>query len=195
VSEGDMKKRLLIIAIVLLVGFVVFVLRPDAPVAPNFPNTSGPAFQVNVVKPRSARPLFGILPNMLEEKLETNRERQFDHASHGARIGNISPNRLELSADGWAVLIETDTEGNITPASYLVYTREIGETQHRLRCRPEAQPTGYLRTNTRADSNLLDGNFLIKVATCENDETGKVIGWPPSPLTVHGGFKGLPRRP
>lgn len=191
-SKGDMKKRLLIIVLVLLVGVIVFALRPDVPVVPSFPNTSGPAFVVNLVKPRIARPFYGILPTKLEEKLETNRERKFDHTSPGSKIGNVSPNRLELSADGWVLLIETDAEGNVLPASYLVYTREIGETQRRLRCRPEAQPTGYLRTTTRADADLLDGSFLIKVATCENDETGKVIGWPPAPITVHGGFKGLP---
>ncbi|MBS1791341.1 MAG: hypothetical protein JST85_26755 [Acidobacteria bacterium] len=190
-----MKKKWIIIALILLASLLLFGLRPNEPPAPNFSNTTGPAFVVNVVKPRIARPLFGILPTKLEEKLEGISERRFDHTSPGARAGNIAPNRLELSADGWALLIETDDQGKIAAGTYLVYTREISEKQRRLRCRPANQPTGYLRTTSGASSDVLDGSFLVEVATCENDETGRVIGWPPAPITVRGSFKGLPQSP
>ena len=192
-SKGGMKKTPIIIALVLLAGLILFGLRRGEPVAPNLSNTAGPAFQVNVVKPRIARPFFGILPTKLEEKLEGVSERRFDHTSPGARIGSVAHNHLELSADGWALLIETDDKGKVAPRTYLVYTREIAEKQRRLRCRPADQATGYLRTTTGAGSDTLDGSFLVEVATCENDETGKVIAWPPAPLTVRGSFKGLPQ--
>ena len=58
-----MKTSLIIIALVLLAGLVVLGLRPDEPVAANVSDTSrGPSFQVLVVKPLRARPLFGLLP-------------------------------------------------------------------------------------------------------------------------------------
>lgn len=188
-----MKKALIIIALALLAGLFVFGLRRGKPIASNTSN--GASFEVNVVKPRIARPLFGILPTKLEEKLEGNQERRFDHKSSGARIGSVGLNRLELGADGWALFIETDDEGKVAPRSYLVYTREIGETQRRLRCRPANQPIGYLRSATRTGSEVIDGSFLVEVATCENDETGRVIEWPPAPLIVHGSFRGLPQSP
>jgi hypothetical protein len=52
---------------------------------------------------------------------------------------------------------------------------------------------GYLHATARAGPDVLDGRFLVELATCENAETGKVIKWPPAPLTVRGKFEGLPR--
>jgi len=188
-----MKKILIIIALALLAGYIVFGLRRGEPTVSNTSN--GPAFVVNVVKPRMARPLFGILPAKLEEKLEGNSEKYFDHTSPGARVISIGQNRLELSADGWGLLIETSSEGKIASKTYLVYTREISEKLYRLRCRPADQPTGYLRATARAGSDLIDGSFMVEIASCQNDETGRVIEWPPAPLTVRGSFKGLPQNP
>ncbi len=191
---GRLKKSLIIVALALLVVLVVIGLRPDEPVSPNFSDKSGgPSFVVNVVKPRIARPFFGILPTKLEEKLEGNQERWFDHKSPGAKIISVGLNRLELSADGWALLIEIDDKGKVRPGSYLVYTREIGEKLRRLRCLPAKEAVGHLRATARAGSGELDGSFLVEVATCENDETGMVIEWPPAPLTVRGSFRGLPQ--
>jgi len=154
---------------------------------------------VQVVRPRIARPLFGILPTELEEKLRGDSER-FDHASRGAEIGSVAPDRLELSADGWDLAIETDETGRVAPGTRLVFPFAVGGRQVSLRCRPADPAIGYLRTATRADSDELDGRFLVELITCENARTGKTIDWPPAPplglppapLTVRGSFEGLP---
>lgn len=182
---------LIIVALALLACLIVFRSRRDEPMVAN--PSGAPAFEVRVIKPRLARPLFGVLPTALEEKLETGGQRRFDHTSRGARVGSVAPNRLELSADGWNLLLETNGEGKIAPGTHLVYTMMLAEKQRTLRCRPADGATGYLRTTTRASSDQLDGRFLVELATCENVETGKVIEWPPAPLTVRGSFASLPQ--
>lgn len=187
-----MKILLIIIALLLLAGLVVLGSRRDEPVAPSVSDTSrGPSFEVRVVKPRSARPLFGLLPDGFPGLPAS--ELRFDHTSSGADIRSVELNRLELSADGWYLLIETDSEGRVAPGTSLVFPIELAGQQRTLRCRPEVRASGYLRTTTRAGSDELDGHFLVEFATCENAETGKAIEWPPAPLTVRGSFEGLPR--
>ena len=143
--------------------------------------------------------LGGILPTRLEEKLIGGALR-FNHASPGARIGSVATNRLELSAEGWDLLIETDGEGRVTQGTRLVFPMEIAEKNYTLRCRPADRANGFLRTTTRPGSNTLDGNFLVELARCENAETGKILdteaggnpgdAWPSSPLTLRGSFVG-----
>jgi hypothetical protein len=187
--KRSMKISLIIIALALLACLVVLRSRPDEPVATSVSDTSrGPSFE----KPRSARFLFGILPTKLEEKLLGGGEPRFDHTSRGARIGSVGHDRLELSADGWDLFIETDGEGGVTPGTRLVFPMELAGRQRRLLCRPADQASGYLRTTKRAGSDELDGHFQVELATCKNDETGKDIAWPPAPLTVRGNFEGLP---
>ena len=189
------KKALLgILILALLVCFLVF--RPwtgDPDLTDKFGPAPGPLFEVRVLKPRLARPLFGILPIKLEEKLESGGELRFDHTSRGARVGNVSLNHLELGADDWALFLETDGEGKIAPETSLVYTMMLAEKQRKLRCRPANPATGYLHATSQAGSEKLDGRFLVELTSCENVETGKLIEWPPAPLTVRGSFKALPR--
>jgi hypothetical protein len=65
-----MKASLIIIALALLASVVVFRSRSDEPIAANFSDTSErPSFEVQIVKPRLARPLFGIFPTKLESKI------------------------------------------------------------------------------------------------------------------------------
>ena len=137
---------------------------------------------------------------MLEAKLLG--ELRFDHASHGARIGGVAPDHLELSADGWDLLVQTDSQGKVTPATRLVFPIEIAEKKYSLRCRPADPAKGYLHASTRPGSDVLDGRFLVELAKCENAETGKILdteaggdpgqAWPSSPLTLRGSFQGLP---
>lgn len=140
-----------------------------------------------------ARALFGILPNALETKLSGESDPWFDHKSAGARARNVAPNHLELSADGWELVIEAAREGGIGPATYLVYTMSLAERQQKLRCRPANPAVGYLHTTPRANSDELDGRFLVELATCENFLTSRGINWPPRPLTVRGAFANLPQ--
>jgi hypothetical protein len=199
------KRSLIIIALaslICLACLVWFVSRPDSPDAASGSGTSqGASFEVQVEKPRMDRFLGGILPIRLEEKL-LGGELRFNHASSGAKIGSVGHDRLELSADGWNLLIETDGEGRIAPGTRLVFPIEIAEKQWTLRCRPADQPVGYLDATTRAGSDVLDGRFLVELAACVSAETGKILdteaggrrgdAWPSSPLTLRGSFAGLP---
>ena len=210
---GSMKKSIRTSLIILSLAFIACLVclvwllsRPDdleQPFAASGSNASrGPAFVVNVEKPRMDRFLGGILPTRLEAKI-VGGELRFDHASPGAKIGSIGQNRIELTADGWDLLIETDGEGMVRPTTRLVFPIEIAEKNYTLRCRPADRATGYLQATTRADSELLDGRFLVELARCENAETGKILdteaggnpgdAWPSSPLTLRGSFAGLPQ--
>jgi len=202
--KKSIKTSLIVVVLTLLVCVVCavwFLSRSNESVGVSVSGTSRvPVFAVNVQRPRSDRPFFGILPTMLEAKLLG--ELRFDYASHGARIGSVTPDHLELSADGWDLLVETDTEGKVTPATRLVFPIEIAERKYSLRCRPADPANGYLHATTRPGFDVLDGRFLVELAKCENAETGKILdteaggdpgqAWPSSPLTLRGSFQGLP---
>ncbi|MEK6337287.1 MAG: hypothetical protein AABM67_20385 [Acidobacteriota bacterium] len=195
--KSSRKTALIIVALTLLAGIaclVWFGSRPDEPVAASASDTSpGPSFDVRVVVPRGGLPLGGILPDWFVRKHDlTPRELRFDHTSRGAQIVNGEPNRLELRADGWDLLIETDGEGRVAPGTRLVFPLALGGRQLRLSCRPADPANGYLNTTTRAGSDELAGRFLVELATCMNAESGKTINWPPAPLTVRGSFVGPP---
>ena len=184
------RTSLIIIALVLLACFVVLRSRPEKPVTASVSATSrGPSFEVHVEKPLLNRPLWELPAGLLGVPARGPR---FDHTAPGAHIGSVGPGRLELSADGWDLLIEADGKGGVASGTRLVFPIELAETQRTLRCHPADRPSGYLRTTTQADSHALDGTFVVELANCENAETGKLIDWPSSPLTVRGSFEGLP---
>ena len=190
------KTLLIIIALALLACLVWLVSRRAEPVAKSVSETSrGPSFEVRVVVPRAGLPLGGILPDWVVRKHNlTPRELRFDHTTSGAKIASVENDRLELRADGWALFIETDSEGRITPATHLVFPLGLGGKRMRLDCRPADRATGYLDTATRAGSDELGGRFLVELAACKNAESGKTTNWPPAPLTVRGSFVGQPHR-
>lgn len=203
-------KRSLIIVGLALVGCVVFLVwfafRPEDPLADSVSDASaGPVFDVNVEKPRMDRALFGILPTKVEAKLFGAGELRFGHSSRGAKIGNVGHDRIELGAEGWDLLIETNGQGAIARGTRLVFPIEIAERQWTLRCRPADRSVGFLDATTRPGSNVLDGRFVVELAKCEDAKTGKILdteaganpgdAWPDSPLTLRGTFRGLPIRP
>jgi hypothetical protein len=199
----SLKISLIGVALLLLVcvaALVLLIMRPvesDEPdpsiAATTVDRSQGPMFEVHVVRPRMARALFGILPTVLEKKLSGETDPWFDQRSAGARLVSVEPNHLELSADGWQFVIERGAEGGITPATYLVYPTFLAERQQKLRCRPANPAVGYLHTTPREGSEELDGRFMVELATCENSLTGKVINWPPRPLSIRGSFWSLPQ--
>jgi hypothetical protein len=203
--KKSFKALLIIIALALLaclVGLVWLVSQPDEPITPSASDTSrGQSFEVRVEKPRMDRFLGGILPTRIEAKLFGG-ELRFDHASRGAKIGIVGPDRLGLSADGWDLLVEADSEGRVAPGTRLVFPIEIAGKQYSLRCRPADRATGYLHANPRAGADVRDGRFLVELARCEDARTGKILdteaggnpgqAWPSSPLTLRGSFQGLP---
>ena len=202
--KAPLKLSLIIIALVLLVcvaGLLWLVSRPDDPFASPRSSTSGsPWFVVNVEKPRMDRFLGGILPTAVEAKL-IGGELRFDQASRGAKVGNVAPDRLEFSADGWDLLIETDGKGGIAPGTRLVFPIEIAEKKWSLRCQPADQAIGYLEATTRPDSGELEGRFVVELAKCADAQTGEILdteaggdpgdAWPSDPLTLRGTFSGL----
>jgi hypothetical protein len=203
------KTSLIVVALALLACLaclVWLVSRPDEPDAAGVSDTSrGTSFEVQVEKPRMDRFLGGILPARIEEKLLGGGELRFNHASRGAQVGSVGHDRLELRADGWELLIETDGEGRVAPGTRLVFPIEIAEKQYTLRCRPADRAVGYLQAATEAGSDVLDGRFLVELAACENAQTGKTLdteaggrpgdAWPSSPLTLRGSFRGPATRP
>jgi hypothetical protein len=206
--KKSLKRSLIIIALV-LVGCVVFLVwlafRPDDPLAGSISDTAGSMFEVNVEKPRMDRALFGILPTKVEAKLFGVDELRFGHASRGAKIGNVGPDRIELGAEGWDLRIETNGQGAIAPGTRLVFPIEIAEKQWTLRCRPADLAVGFLDATKRAGSEGFDGRFVVELAKCEDAKTGKILdmeaganpghAWPASPLTLRGTFKGLHTHP
>jgi hypothetical protein len=213
--KKSMKTSLIIFSLALpaclacLVSLVWLRSRPDKPDelvgAAGSSTSRGSSFEVSVERPRMDRLLFGILPTKIEAKL-LGGELRFGHASRGARIGSVGHDRLELSAEGWDLLIETDGEGKVAPGTRLVFPIEIAEVQYTLRCRPADRAVGYLHTTRGAGSgeidDRLDGRFLVELAKCVNAETGKILdteaggspgqAWPSAPLTLRGSFEGLP---
>lgn len=211
---GGMKTSLVIIVLVLLACLVLIGSRPQEPVAASVSESSrGPSFEVRVVFPRLNRPLAGILPeSFVARRGGIPREVRFDHASRGAEIGSVGPDRLELRAEGWDLSIETDGEGRVAPETYLELPIDRSDGVWRLRCRPGSSRPGALwrwlprsasadrapddlRTTTRAGGGEQDGSFLFELATCENAESGKAVEFPAAPLTVSGSFEGLPHGP
>jgi hypothetical protein len=196
--KNPMKTSLIIIALVLLGSLAWFAWlgsrskEPDETTAETVLNTSqGPAFEVRVAVPRMGRPLGGILPDWLVVKLDgTPSELGFDHATAGARIGSAAPNRVELSAESWDLLIETDSEGRVTAGTRLVFPLALGGRHLRLSCQPAERAKGHLSTSMRAGSEVVSGRFIVELAHCKNAESGKAIEWPPAPLTVRGSFVG-----
>ena len=190
-----------IVALALVAGLVWFFSRPDAPGVSDA--SRGPSFEVQVEKPRMDRAFFGIFPARVEEKLFGGGELRFGHASRGAQVGSVGHDRIELKADGWDVLVETDGQGRIAQGTRLVFPAEIAEVKYTLRCRPAEPANGYLRTAARAGPDVLDGSFVVELAACVNAETGKILdteaggrpgdAWPQQPLTLRGSFAGLPQ--
>jgi hypothetical protein len=186
-------RKVLVLALLPFLALVaalgVLGWRSDGPALVARESSSGPSFEVHVVKPLSARPLLGLgeLVGIPEEDL------RFSDASVGAEIGRATQQHLELRAEGWHLLIEADREGKVTAGTRLVFPIELANKPRTLRCRPGDRPAGYLRTLEREGTTELEGTFVVELATCENADTGKVIEWPPRPLTVRGSFQGVPQ--
>ena len=192
----DPKPSRILLPLGLLAGFAVLVCstlvayRPDRPVATIVPgSSSGPAFVVQVIRPRLGLPLGGILPPQL---FGLEAHLGFESTSPGASIGSGGPGRLELGADDWDLVLVVDAEGRVTPETQVVFELVFEERPRRVRCRPGDPAIGTLSTTVLAESGELSGSFDIELARCEDANTGKPLGWPPEPLLLHGSFDRLP---
>ena len=193
---NDPKPSRILLPLGLLAGFAVLVCltlvayRPDRPVATIVPgSSSGPAFVVQIIRPRLGLPLGGILPPQL---FGLEAHLGFESTSPGASIGSVGPGRLELGADDWDLVLVVDAEGRVTPETQVVFELVFEERLRRVRCRPGDPAIGTLSTTVLAESGELSGSFDIELARCEDANTGKPLGWPPEPFLLHGSFDRLP---
>lgn len=185
-----MKPSRVFLALLLLAGVGVVAYRPDRPVATIDPgSSSGPAFVVQVIRPRAGLPLGGILPPRLFG-LESHLG--FDSRSAGARIGRFDPARIELGSERWELVVVLDGEGGVTPETEVVFALEFEEQLRRVRCRPGDPAVGTVRTTVLAESGELSGSFDIELPRCEDAVTGAPLGWPPRPFVLHGSFDRIP---
>ena len=174
----------------LLIGLSVVAYRPDRPVATIVPgSSSGPAFVVQIIRPRLGLPLGGILPPQL---FGLEAHLGFESTSAGASIGSVGPGRIELDADDWDLVLVLDADGRVTPETHVVFELMFEERLRRVRCRPGDPAIGTLSTTALTESRELSGSFDIELARCENADTGTPLGWPQAPLVLHGSFDRLP---
>jgi hypothetical protein len=182
-----------LLAVAGVVCSLLVVYRPDRPVATIVPgSSSGPAFVVQIIRPRLGLPLGGILPPQL---FGLEAHLGFESTSAGASIGRAGPGRIELGADEWDLVLVLDVDGGVTPETQVVFELVFEERLRRVRCRPGDPAIGTLSTTALAESRELSGSFDIELARCEDADTGKPLGWPPEPLILHGSFDRLPQDP
>ena len=170
-------------------------MRRARPVAPSAAHTSGGTWlKVLVEQPifNSGRPPWEI-PGVILGTRE--RGPRFDQNSPGVKISRVTAHRIELSAEGgWDLLIETDSEGRISPATHVAFPTKIGGRPYQFDCRPADPAVGYLSTTTRPESGEIDGSFAIEVMRCINTKSGKTAQWPYEPLPVRGNFARLKKQ-
>jgi len=189
-SRRRPRSRMLWAGFFLVLCFAVVAYRPDRPVATIVPgSSSGPAFVVQIIRPRAGLPLGGILPPGLFG-LESHLG--FDATSAGATIGRVGPGRLELGADDWDLVVVLDDDGGVGPETQVMFEFVFEERLRRVRCRPGDPAVGTLRTAALPGSDALSGRFDIELVHCEDAETGTPLGWPSQPLVLHGSFDRLP---
>ncbi len=180
----------LLAGLAVLVCSALVVYRPDRPVPTIIPgSSSGPAFVVQIIRPRLGLPLGGMASPQL---FGLEAHLGFDSTSAGASIGSVGPGRLELGADDWDLVLVLDADGQVTPETQVVFELMFEERLRRVRCRPGEPAFGTLSTTALAESGELSGSFDIELARCAYADTGKPLGWPPKPLVLHGSFDRLP---
>jgi hypothetical protein len=178
----------LFVALVAVTCVVMAVYRPDSRVATLVPgNSPGPAFVVQVVRPRLGLPAAGLIPPQL---VGLDGHLGFDTISPGAAIRKFTPGRIELVAEGWDLVLVHEN-GRIMPGTEIVFTMVFEERPTRVRCRPAHPAVGQLTLVQLEDRDEWAGNFEMELAYCDHHEIGKPLGWPPSALILHGSFDRL----
>lgn len=187
------KKRLLIIVglVFLVSAFLLLFLRWRSNQMNTLSLAGAPdgSFVLQVEKPiLSLRAPWEIPRAVFGDRDPDLRLRQ---TSPGAKLGAITPERFELTADGgWDLVIESDGKGRVLEGTRLIFPISYGGGSHKFSCRHADSSFGYFNTTARGDK--LDGTFLLRLTQCKNVVSGKnTSGLPPFP--VRGNFKGLPQ--
>src|ERR1043165_5843829 len=176
------KKILLIIVGLAILLAVLFLLlrRPNQPGAVNVAGAPDGSLVMQVEKP-----LFSLrAPWELPRAIFGNKdpELRITQASPGLHLGTVTPQRLELTADGgWDLLIEADGQGQLNEGTRLVFPISFGGGTFIFNCRHADRSVGYYKITQRGDK--LDGDFLLRVTQCKNTKSGKnTSGLPPFPV-------------
>jgi hypothetical protein len=178
------KIFIIIVTVLLLLAGVVLVLKWRSN-QQNVTNLAG----AQVEKPLlSLRAPWEIPRAILGDR---DPDLRLSHMSPGAAFGTVTPNRLEVSAEGgWDLVIESNGQGRLADGTRLVFPISYGGGHFIFSCRHADLGIGYFNTTPRADK--LDGNFLLKLTQCKNMKSGKNTSGLP-PFIVRGSFKGLPQ--
>ena len=175
-DESKIWRKLLALAALAGLAIVAYFLspfayRPDRPVETIAPGSSaGPAFVVQIIRPRMGLPLGGILPPDifgLDEQLV------FESTGAGASIDRVGPRRIELSGDDWSLVYALDADGRVTSETEVVFEFVFEDQPRTVRCRPGDPAIGTVSTTNLAGSGELSGSFDIELAHCEDAETEK----------------------
>lgn len=181
------------VALASLACLLLVALYPDRPAAPPQVPPGG-AFEVQVLRPRITRALYGLLPAALEARLSGQPVRPgFSQATEGAGADTVLPDRVALRARDWFLQVQVDPDGRIAAGTVLEFPLVLGGKARRLRCVPGPGAAGHLRT--WAEDGRLGGTFEVSLARASDAVTGQPLRWPPAPLTVVGRFHGLARSP
>lgn len=188
-TPGWILLALLVSAVLAAVGY-----RPDRPVATIAPgSSSGPAFVVQIIRPRLGLPLGGIAPPSL---FGLEGHLGFDSTSAGAVVDSVGPDLVRLRADDWDVVLVHDGHGRVAPGTQVVCRFLFEGRLRKVRCLPGDPAVGRFGITVLDDTGELSGRFDIELPRCEDADTGAPLGWPPQPLVLHGSFDRLrPHQP
>lgn len=178
----------LFVGFLVVIGIVMAVYRPDSRVANLVPGTSpGPAFVVQVIRPRLGLPAAGLIPPHL---VGLDGHLGFHNDSPQAAIRKFTPGRIELAAEGWDLVLVHEN-GKLMAGTEVTFTMVFEERPRRVRCRPADPAVGQVTLLQLDDRNEWAGTFEMELEHCDDYETGQPLGWPPSPLILHGSFDRL----
>jgi len=184
------KKLLIVVGLALLVGVFLLLLLKWRSNQMNTLSLAGEpdgSFVLQIEKPiLSLRAPWEVPRAVFGDRDPDLRLKQ---TSPGAKLGAVTPQRFELTADGgWDLLIESDGKGRVLEGTRMVFPMAFGGSNHTFSCRHADSTIGYFNTTARGDK--LDGTFLLRLTQCRNVVSGKnTSGLPPFP--VRGNFKGL----
>ena len=144
------RKTLLIIAALALVlaGFVLLLLRWRSNQLNTLSLAGAPdgSFVLQVEKPLlSLRAPWEVPRAVFGDRDPDLRLRQ---TSPGAKLGAVTPQRLELTADGgWDLVIESDGQGKILESTQMTFPMAISDRHYKFKCRHADSGVGYFNRN------------------------------------------------
>ena len=189
--RGNKKLLIILVVALLLAGLVLVFLRWRSNQLNTVSLAGAPdgSFVLQVEKPLlSLRAPWEVPRAVFGDRDPDLRLKQ---TSPGAKLGAVTPQRFELTADGgWDLVIESDGQGKVLESTEMSFPMKISERYYKFKCRHADSGVGYFKTTAREDK--LDGAFLLRLTQCKNLVSGKTTsGLPPFP--VRGSFKGLPQ--